>query len=63
VKQESRSLAARIRIGALEMVQRARAAHIGGALSMADVLAVLYQDILQCRPDEPSWERSVTVLF
>lgn len=37
------------------MVARAKASHIGGALSMADLLAVLYSDILRVRPEDPSW--------
>ena len=37
-----KSFAAQIRIESLRMVHRARASHIGGALSMADILAVLY---------------------
>ena len=30
--------------------------HIGGCLSIADVLAVLYFDEMRVRPDEPNWE-------
>lgn len=30
--------------------------HIGGSLSIADVLAVLYGDVMRVRPDEPRWE-------
>ena len=37
------------------MVARAKASHIGGALSMADLLAVLYADVLNVRPKDPSW--------
>ncbi len=37
------------------MIHRARASHLGGALSMADLLAVLYGDILQIRPEAPHW--------
>ncbi len=37
------------------MVAAAKASHIGGALSMADLLAVLYSDILQISPAEPDW--------
>ena len=44
-----------IRGRALQMVQRARASHIGGALSMADLLAVLYGEILRVHPAEPHW--------
>jgi transketolase len=51
----SRELARRARRAALEMVARANASHIGGALSMADLLAVLYTDFLRVRPAEPGW--------
>ena len=37
------------------MVARARASHIGGVLSMADLLAVLYSKILRVRPSDPGW--------
>ncbi len=37
------SFARNIRIHALKMVHQAKASHIGGALSMADILAVLYE--------------------
>lgn len=37
----------------LEMVYKAKASHIGGALSMADILAVLYNDILKVDPSNP----------
>ena len=47
------SLARSIRIESLRMVTAARASHIGGALSMADLLAVLYGQILNIDPDDP----------
>jgi transketolase len=47
--------ARRMRRLALEMVHRANASHIGGSLSMADLLDVLYGKILRVRPEEPSW--------
>jgi transketolase len=40
---ELKDFARRLRIHALNMVHRAGAAHIGGALSMADLLTALYQ--------------------
>jgi len=49
------ALARDIRARAVEMVARANASHIGGALSMADLLAVLYGEILRVRPAEPCW--------
>lgn len=51
----STGLALRIRAESLQMVASAKASHIGGALSMADLLAVLYNDILNIRPDQPDW--------
>lgn len=48
-------LAKEIRRRALRMVSAANASHIGGALSMADLLAVLYEEILKVRPEEPGW--------
>lgn len=52
---QSIELARNIRGLALQMVARAKASHIGGALSMADLLAVLYADVLNVRPKDPSW--------
>ncbi|HEX3422048.1 MAG TPA: transketolase [Sphingomicrobium sp.] len=46
-------LALRIRCRALEMVTRARASHIGSALSIADIIAVLYGRILKVDPTAP----------
>lgn len=43
----SQELAKRIRIHALKMCHNAKASHIGGCLSCADILAVLYNEILQ----------------
>lgn len=42
-----------IRKVSLETVSRAKSSHIGGALSMADLLAVLYDDYLKVYPNEP----------
>jgi transketolase len=52
---DSREFARQLRRHAVEMVHRARASHIGGVLSMADLLAVLYTDVLRVRPGEPQW--------
>ncbi len=51
----SRSLARAVRRRALEMVHRAGAAHIGSSLSAADILAVLYAEILRVDPARPAW--------
>ena len=52
----SKVLAWKIRRHAVELTHRTQASHIGAVLSCADILAVLYADILQLRPDEPEWE-------
>jgi transketolase len=43
---DSKEFAREIRKLSLKMVYAAKAAHIGGALSMADILAVLYNNVL-----------------
>ena len=55
-------LARRIRCRALEMVTRARASHIGSALSIADIVAVLYGRALRvdpATPDHPERDRFI----
>ena len=52
---DTRLLASRIRRQALAMVARARASHIGSALSIADIVAVLYGGILRVDPANPNW--------
>lgn len=49
----SAALARRIRLTCLRMCHQKRASHLGGAFSVADVLAVLYQDILAVDPAAP----------
>ena len=39
------------------MVSAAKASHIGGALSIADILAVLYADVLAISPEHPDHEK------
>lgn len=51
----SHRLALAVRRRALEMVHRARAAHIGSSLSAADILAVLYSGVLRVDPKRPDW--------
>lgn len=50
---DSWDLARRMRIQALKMVHRARASHIGSALSICDIVAVLYGQVLRLDPREP----------
>ena len=48
-------LATQIRVHALKMVHRAKSSHIGGSLSIADLLAVLYGRVLCVYPSQPDW--------
>jgi len=47
-------LANRIRQNALKMVHTAKASHIASALSIVDILAVLYGKVMRFEPTEPS---------
>lgn len=51
----SAQLAKLIRSHSAQMVHAINASHIGGVFSMADILAVLYSEILQVRSNEPKW--------
>ncbi|WP_321952705.1 transketolase [Paraburkholderia bannensis] len=53
MKTPTTELARRMRVEALHMVQRARASHIASALSICDIVAVLYGDILNVDPAAP----------
>jgi transketolase len=47
------SFSKQMRLRILELCSRKRASHIGGAFSVADILAVLYGDVLDVRPGDP----------
>lgn len=53
---QSEDLAKRIRLHAIDMVNHARASHIGSILSETDIVAVLYTDIMNYDPNNPSFE-------
>ena len=48
-------LALEIRIATMEQFLARGFGHIGGSLSICDVLAVLYGDVMRYRPDDPLW--------
>ncbi|MBC7695273.1 MAG: transketolase [Burkholderiales bacterium] len=54
--QTSKDFAREIRNVTLKMVYNAKASHIGGAFSMADILSVLYHNVLKIDPTEPDNE-------
>ena len=49
----TQTLAKKIRVEALQMVHRAKASHIGSALSICDIVAVLYGQALRLDPKQP----------
>lgn len=51
----TQDLALRIRLHALRMVHASKSSHIGSCLSLADVLAVVYGDFANVRPEDPTW--------
>ncbi len=51
---ETKALAKKIRIHVLNMTSHGGSAHIGAALSIADILAVLYGGILRVDPKNPA---------
>jgi transketolase len=48
-------IARQIRLEVIKAVYVARAGHLGGPLSAADMLAALYFNVMRIRPDEPAW--------
>lgn len=51
-----------IRRSIVEMLQTAKSGHAGGPLGLADVYAVLYRDILQHQPAQPTWPQRDRVI-
>ncbi|GAB2456446.1 transketolase [Nocardioides hungaricus] len=47
--------ARRIRQHVLRMTNRGRSSHVASALSIADILAALYCDVLRVDPADPAW--------
>lgn len=52
----SEQLAWRIRRHGIEMTHLSGGSHIGAIMSVADIIAVLYTDILKYNPQNPKWE-------
>ena len=55
-KWTSEQLAWRIRRHGVEMTHLSGGSHIGAIMSVADIVAVLYSDVMYYRPEEPEWE-------
>jgi len=56
LKMTALELAKRIRIHAVKMTAHGKSSHVGSVLSIADILAVLYNDILRVKPAQPDWK-------
>ena len=54
IEEVTLEMARAVRKSALQMVHRAKASHIGSALSIVDILAVLYGKVMKCTPSNPS---------
>lgn len=52
-KRETMRTAAEIRKGVIRALEAAGSGHIGGSMSLAEILAVLYTDILNVDPKDP----------
>lgn len=52
-KMKSEELAHKIRQSVVRMTHLGKSSHVGSALSMTDIMAVLYRDILNVDPDDP----------
>lgn len=53
--KELKAFALRIRLGTLEAIHSLGSGHLGGALSVADALAVLYGREMRIDPADPAW--------
>ncbi|SFB66270.1 transketolase [Ruminococcus albus] len=56
MKKTSEQLAWLIRRHGIEMTHLSGGSHIGAIMSVADVVAVLYADVMKYRPEEPKWQ-------
>jgi len=58
-----REVAREVRLSVLRMIGRAGLGHVGGDLSVADILTTLYFGVMHIRPEEPRWpERDRCIL-
>lgn len=55
--REIKQFATDIRIEALKSLEKIGAGHIGGVMSMADLMAVLYGKVMKVDPKNPQWEQ------
>ena len=56
---ELKIFAEEIRVETLKIIHSRGFGHVGGSMSLADAMAVLYGEIMNIRPEEPRWELAV----
>ena len=56
MKQALRVFAAEIRLETLKIIASRGFGHVGGSMSMADAMAVLYGGVMNIDPKNPRWE-------
>ncbi len=44
-----------LRLIGLKMIENSRSGHIGGAFSLSEIMAILYFNKMNIRPEEPNW--------
>ena len=54
--KELKLFALKIRMETIRQIGNLGFGHIGGAMSIADTLAVLYGELMNIDPDNPKWE-------
>ena len=59
LKKELDAFALQIRIGAVEAIKSRGFGHVGGSLSVADALAVLYGSVMKVDPANPLARRGL----
>lgn len=63
MKRNSKELAWLIRRHGIEMTHLSGGSHIGAILSVADIVAVLYSNILKYDANNPKWEERDRIIF
>ena len=53
---ELRVFAAEIRLETLKVIASRGFGHVGGSMSMADAMAILYGEVMHIDPKNPHWE-------
>ena len=54
--ERCKEIAKQVRIDSIKMTNSAHSGHVGSMLSMAEIIAVLYEKILRVDPKNPDWE-------